>query len=314
MEAALAWMALLSLPGLGRQRVRRLAARLGGPEAAWRAPEAEWLATEAAPPEILTRAAAARSRVDPRRLAERAAAAGVSWLAWEDPGYPRRLRATPDPPLILYYRGRMPREDVPWVAVVGSRRATSYGTQVAYRLAADMAAAGWVVASGLAIGIDAAAHRGALAAGGPSVAVLGHGPDRVYPEEHRALMDRMAATGWLVAEYPPGTPAEAFRFPERNRILAGLCDGVVVVEAAPRSGALVTADLALAAGRAVMAVPGPVTRRQGEGIMELLRAGAPPVATWEDVAAVLGEHGPGAAPAAPGPSGNGAISVRDAEN
>lgn len=293
MDAARAWMALLALPGLGRQRARRLAAALGGPAAAWRAPAEDWLAAAVAPREVLLRAAAARDRIDPERLARRVAAAGVDWVAWDEPAYPRRLRTIPDPPLILYYRGRAPAEDVPWVAVVGSRRASPYGVQLAHRLAGDMAAAGWVVVSGLAVGIDAAAHRGALAAGGRSVAVLGHGPDRVYPEEHRALAERLAATGWLVAEYPPGTPAEAFRFPERNRILAGLVDGVVVVEAAPRSGALVTADLALAAGRAVMAVPGPVTRRQGEGIMELLRAGAPPVATWADVAAVLGDHGLG---------------------
>lgn len=291
MEAALAWMGLLALPGLGRQRARQLAAALGGPVAAWSAPAEAWLASQVAPEAVLERAAAARRRIDPGALADRAASLGIGWVTWEDPAYPLRLRGAADPPLILYYRGRQPPEAVPWVAVVGSRKASAYGSQMAFRLAADMAAAGWVVVSGLAVGIDGAAHRGALAGGGVTVAVLGHGPDRVYPEEHRDLAARLAGGGWLVSEYPPGTPAEAFRFPERNRILAGLCDGVVVVEAAPRSGALVTADLALDAGRAVMAVPGPVTQRQGQGIMDLLRAGAPPVADLHDVAAVLADHG-----------------------
>ena len=304
-DPALAWMGLLALPGLGRQRVRRLAAALGGPVQAWTAPDEAWEATAIAPADILKRALAARRNVDPQVLAGRAAALGIGWIAWGEADYPRRLRAVADPPLILYYRGRRPPEAVPWVAVVGSRQASPYGTQMAFRLAADMAAAGWVVVSGLAVGIDGAAHRGALAAGGTTVAVLGHGPDRVYPEEHRPLADRLVATGWLVSEYPPGTPAEAFRFPERNRILAGLCDGVVVVEAAPRSGALVTADLALNAGRAVMAVPGPVTRRQGQGVMDLLRAGAPPVANLEDVAAVLADHGVAAGGSASGPPAGG---------
>ena len=308
MDAVLAWMALLALPGMGRSRVRRLAEVLGGPQAAWEAGDHRWEEAGVAPPEVIRRAARARRGVDPVALGRAVRQQGIGFVAWGDEGYPHRLRAVPDPPLVLYYRGRMPAQDVPWVAVVGSRRASSYGTGVAYRLAAEMAAAGWVVASGLAQGIDAAAHRGALAAGGPSVAVLGHGPDRVYPPDHAALAEELAGAGWLVAEYPPGTPAEAFRFPERNRILAGLCDGVVVVEAAPRSGALVTADLALAAGRPVMAVPGPVTRRQGLGILELLRAGAPPVASLEDVAAVLGDHFPWggrlapAGPPAPGSS------------
>ncbi|QIA26925.1 DNA-protecting protein DprA [Thermaerobacter sp. PB12/4term] len=291
MDPAHAWMGLLALPGLGRQRARQLAAALGGPVPAWEAPDAAWREVGAAPAGVLERALEARRRIDPEALAGSARAMGIHWLTWEDPAYPRRLREVADPPLILYYRGRLPSQAVPWVAVVGSRRASAYGTQVAFRLAADMAAAGWVVVSGLAVGIDGAAHRGALAGGGVTVAVLGHGPDRVYPEEHRPLAAQVAARGWLVSEYPPGTPAEAFRFPERNRILAGLCDGVVVVEAAPRSGALVTADLALDAGRAVMAVPGPVTRRQGQGILELLRAGAPPVAGLEDVKAVLAGQG-----------------------
>jgi len=298
-DVAAAWMALLALPGLGRRRARRLAQALGGPVAAWQATAAEWEATGVAEPAVLRRAAAARHGLDPEDLAGQVRRRGIACVAFGEPGYPRRLLHIPDPPLLLYHRGRAPDPSVPWVAVVGSRRASVYGTTVAHRLAADMAAEGWVVVSGLAEGIDAAAHRGALEAGGPSVAVLGHGTDRVYPQSNAGLAERLAGQGWLVSEYPPGTPAEPFRFPERNRILAGLADGVVVVEAAPRSGALVTADLALASGRPVMAVPGPVTRRQGLGILELLRAGAPPVADVRDVEAVLRDHYPWAAAGPP---------------
>jgi DNA processing protein len=205
--------------------------------------------------------------------------------AW-DAAFPLRLAAVADPPLGLFVRGTIGQGHA--VALVGARHATAYGKEVAEYLARELAAAGVAVVSGMARGVDAAAHRGALAGGGPTVAVWGAGPDRVYPPEHGALAEEIAACGCLVTEYPTGCAPLAHHFPERNRIIAGLCEAVVVVEADERSGALITARLALEEGRDVMAVPGSVFSRLSAGPNGLLRAGATPVLTADDVLGVLG--------------------------
>lgn len=211
---------------------------------------------------------------------------GWRWQpSWSD-GFPHGLSALADPPLGLFVRGEL--RSGPAVAIVGARRASAYGREVAEHLGHELAAAGVCVVSGMARGVDAAAHRGALAGGGATVAVWGAGPDRVYPTEHAALAEEIAATGALVTEYPPGAPPRAAHFPERNRLIAGLAQVVVVVEADERSGALVTARLALDEGREVMAVPGSIFSRLSAGPNGLLRAGAAPVLTASDVLAVLG--------------------------
>ena len=189
------------------------------------------------------------------------------------------------PPLGLFVRGTLPGPKV--AALVGSRHASAYGREVAEYLGRELARSGVTVISGMARGVDAAAHRGALAAGGPTAAVWGAGSDRVYPPEHESLAQEIAEHGCLITEYPPGTPPRAHHFPERNRVIAGMAQVVVVVEANERSGALITAKLALEEGREVMAVPGSVFSRLSAGPNGLLRAGAAPVLSADDVLAAL---------------------------
>jgi len=195
-------------------------------------------------------------------------------LSFDDPRYPRALRFTADPPPVLYVKGRIEPADMEAIAVVGSRAASPYGLAVGERLARELAEAGITVVSGSAVGIDAAAHRGALDAGGRTIAVLGCGIDQVYPVRHRRLAAEIARRGALVSELPFGTPPLGPNFPRRNRIVSGLALGVVVVEANERSGSLITARLALEQGREVFAVPGEAGLDRTRGTHRLLRQGA----------------------------------------
>jgi len=212
---------------------------------------------------------------------DRTARAGWRWLVPSDEEFPSLLDAITDPPLGLFVRGRITSAKT--VTIVGSRKATPYGRQVARLLGEELAAAGVVVISGMARGIDESAHRGAIARGGSSWAVWGTGPDRIYPPEHGELAEELAADGALLTEYPPGTPPRRHHFPERNRILAGLAMAVVVVEAAARSGALVTARLAVEEGREVLAVPGNIFSEFSVGPNTLIRVGARPLLTPRDL-------------------------------
>jgi DNA processing protein len=219
-------------------------------------------------------------------------------------GYPPLLARLHDPPKRLHLRGTRPELlAAPAVAVVGARSASSYGSQVARTLGRELAAAGLVVVSGLARGIDAEAHRGALDAGGPTLAVLGCGIDRDYPARHAELARRIAGTGLVVSEYEPGVEPAPWRFPARNRIIAGLALATVVVEARERSGALITVDFALELGREVFAVPGEITSALSAGTNRLIRQGAAPLLAAEDVLEALGIEPPGAACAAADVSG-----------
>jgi DNA processing protein len=214
---------------------------------------------------------------------------GFRWLARSDPAFPSRLRAIHDPPPGLFVRGDAPLEllERPSIAVVGARACSSYGSTVATSLGRELAAAGAVVISGLARGIDAAAHRGALEAG-VTVAVLGCGIDRDYPRAHAQLAAQVAANGLILSEYPPGVEPAPWRFPARNRIVAGLSGSTVVVEARERSGALITADLALDEGREVFAVPGEITSALSAGTNALLKLGASPLTCAADVLDAIG--------------------------
>jgi DNA processing protein len=223
-----------------------------------------------------------------RQMLASAARARIEAVAWGDPGYPPLLASIPDAPFVLWFQGRSACFTKPAVAIVGSRAATPYGLEAASRLAGDLAAAGVLVVSGLARGIDSAAHRAALAAGGDTVAVLGSGVDVIYPAEHRRLAGEVAIHGAVVSEFPPGTAPVAFHFPARNRIISGLSQVVVVVEAAERSGSLITASFALEQGREVMAVPGSVLSGRHRGCHALIRDGAAVVESAEDVLVELG--------------------------
>jgi DNA processing protein len=216
---------------------------------------------------------------------------GIELIRRRSASFPRLLAAIHDPPPRLFLRGDAAPEvlGLPAVALVGARSCSSYGRSVARSLARDLAAAGLVVVSGLARGVDGEAHRGALDAGGSTVAVLGCGIDRDYPAAHAELARRICETGGLlVSEYEPGVEPAPWRFPARNRIIAGLCRATVVVEARERSGALITADFALEEGRDVLAVPGEITSSLSAGSNALLRPGATPVTCADDVLELYG--------------------------
>ncbi len=235
-----------------------------------------------------TAAAAAHSFSDVV-LAEKSAELerrGLQMLTRADAGFPDSLRAIYDPPAALYFQGDF-KEGGPAIALVGSRRATPSGKTVAAEMAAELAAAGVTVVSGLARGIDGAAHRGALRTG-KTWAVLGNGLDQIYPPEHRRLTADIVRNGAILSEYPLGTPPRPLHFPARNRLISGLCQAVVIFEAAARSGALITADFALEHGREVFAVPGPVRGRANVGCHRLLQQGAGLVTGAADVIEALG--------------------------
>jgi DNA processing protein len=226
---------------------------------------------------------------------QRLAGAGFRFLGRSEAGFPPLLRAIHDPPPGLYVRGAAPLDLLtrPAVAVVGARACSPYGRHVARMLGRELAAAGLVVVSGLARGVDGEAHRGALDAAGTTAAVLGCGIDRDYPAAHAELAARLVdAGGLIVSEYAPGVEPAPWRFPARNRIVAGLCAATVVVEARERSGALITADLALEEGREVFVVPGEITSSLSAGSNALLRLGATPLLTSADVLTALGIEPP----------------------
>ena len=271
----------------------------------WRV-AAEWLRRGDAPALVFRRLAAACPRdaasqcVDVRSLAadaiRRAAAASISAVPWSAPAYPAALTTLADPPPVLWTRGRIDALTAPAVAIVGSRAASPYGLAVAEHLAADLAAAGLVIVSGLARGVDSAAHRGALSAGGSTVAVLGSGVDVIYPSEHASLATAIDATGAVVSELVPGTRPQQWFFPLRNRIISGLSRAVVVIEASEKSGSLITARCALDQGRDVLAVPGNILSGRNRGAHALLRDGARMVESADDILEELGlAHAPGAA-------------------
>ena len=270
-----AWLRLLLVPGLGRDGARRLLAAFGSPQLAVGASE-DALNAVAGP--ALMRALTQEPADLQQRVADVQAwlTAGPSRhvLMLGDAAYPAPLLESPDPPLLLYVTGELSALSAPSIAVVGSRRPTAQGRDNARDFAHRFGAAGYVVVSGLALGIDAAAHEGALSAGARTVAVVGTGPDRVYPSRHLDLARRIAEQGALVSEFLPGTAPLRENFPQRNRIIAGLSQGTLVVEAALQSGSLITARLANEAGREVFAIPGSIHAEQSRGCHALIRDGA----------------------------------------
>lgn len=292
-----AWFRLIETPGLGRERVRRLLAAFGPAPAVWAASRAARREVAGAAADALgdTHAALAERLELARRWWQAGEGRGALTLA--DPEYPPQLLQTADPPLLLYVHGDVSRLAAPMLAMVGSRHPTAQGADNARAFAAALARSGWTIVSGMARGIDAASHEGALGAGpggAGTVAVVGTGPDIVYPPAHRALARRILHHGVIVSELAPGTPALKENFPQRNRIIAGLAAGTLVVEAAVRSGSLITARLAAEAGREVFAIPGSIHSPQSRGCHALLKQGAKLVETAEDVAEELRGAGAGA--------------------
>lgn len=274
MAALKYWVWLTELPGLRRQTRLALLDRLGSPEDVYYADPEEIALTEG----ITKEQAAGLEDKSLRRaeaVLEECQRKGFRILTMQDADYPVRLRNIYDPPCLLYLRGCLPAVDEEVaVAVVGTRSCTPYGVAAAEKLSRQMASAGAVVVTGLARGIDTAAARGALMAGGPVIGVLGGGLDVVYPPENRYLYEDVAAAGALVSEYPPGSETKGSHFPVRNRIISGLSLATLVVEAPAASGALITAGTALEQGREVYAVPGPIDAPNSVGCNRLIREGA----------------------------------------
>lgn len=298
-----AWLRLLMAPGIGAATARRLMAALGLPQQVLAAPD-EALAS------LLTPKQTRALREAPAGLAAQVEAT-QAWLAGDpghrrvvtlaDAAYPASLLETADPPLVLWVEGE--RIDEPWpeaIAVVGSRNPTPQGAENARGFSRSLAEAGWTVVSGLALGVDTAAHEGALEGSAPpapaTIAVVGTGLDRAYPARNAPLARRIARRGRLVSEYPLGTPPLADNFPRRNRVIAGLSRGTLVVEAALRSGSLITARCAVEQGREVFAVPGSIHSPQARGCHRLIRQGAKLVETAQDVLEELAPCLPASAP------------------
>jgi DNA processing protein len=289
------WLQLCRSGGVGPQTFFKLLRRCGSARRALE--ELPRLAREAGSEERWRRCRRDEAEAELAAIAE----LGCALIAHGEPAYPQRLAEIADPPPLLIVRGRADLLAAPAVAVIGARNASANGRMFARNLAGELAAGGLLIVSGLARGIDAAAHEGALAAGAPTVAVIASGVDVAYPSEHAELMEQIAATGAIVSERPLGAVPQARHFPRRNRLISGLSLGIVVVEAAPQSGSLITARLAAEQGREVMAVPGSPLDPRHRGTNQLLRDGATLVESADDVLAALGPLGavPKPSPARP---------------
>ncbi len=285
-EDARYWIGFNHVKGIGAARLRALLDYFGSARLAWDAPPEE-LRAAGLSAALAAQVANARKTIRLDDILERMEKAGIRALTWDDPAYPSRLKSIAQPPPVLYVRGEWRDEDEWAIAIVGTRRVTAYGRQVAEETASFLAQNGATIVSGLARGVDGIAHKAALQAGGRTVAVLGSGVDVLYPPEHRALAEKIIENGALISDYPPGTPPESSNFPPRNRIISGLSLAVVVVEAGTTSGALITAEFAAEQGREVFAVPGNIFAPQSKGTNRLLRDGAHPMLEPKDILETL---------------------------
>lgn len=275
--------ALFCLPGIGTKRYQAILDRFKSGKIAWEASKADWQAVEGIGAKTLQSVFANKNASFLSDLADRLHKNEIGMVFKDEPDYPILLSQIFDPPPLLFYRGKLPGERTDCISIVGSRRSTSYGERVAFQLAAELSRSGVPVVSGLARGIDGAAHLGVVQNQGITIAVLACGVDIIYPREHEKLAWQILASGAIVSEYPPGSPPEPGRFPARNRVIAGLCRGVVVVEAGERSGALITVDQALEQGRDVYAVPGPITSQMSVGCNRLIQQGAKLITGIKDI-------------------------------
>ncbi|MBI3895614.1 MAG: DNA-protecting protein DprA [Acidobacteria bacterium] len=281
-DEGLHWLALRLVPGLGNRLAKRLVDTLGSATEVFRASPTE-LESLGVPSHVIRSFSTGTFFEGAIQEIEQARQQGIRFLTIREADYPPRLREIFDPPLVLYVRGEMALLRAHAVAIVGTRRATPYGRAMAERLAGDLASRGLAIVSGLARGVDSAAHRATLDAGGKTVAVLGSGADVIYPSENKKLFERILEQGAIVSEFPLGSFPAPQNFPIRNRIISGLSLGVVVVEAAQHSGALITARLAMEQNREVFAIPGSLTNRFSWGPHILIKQGAKLIQDWQDV-------------------------------
>lgn len=276
------WIGFNRAAGIGPARMAALLELCGSVERAWRAPiqQLREAKIDRATIESLLEM---RRTFDPAQELARVRRSGVTVLTWDDPDYPASLRNIDRSPPVLYVRGALLPEDELAVAVVGTRHASSYGREVAHSLGSELARAGVTVVSGLALGVDAIAHRAALDAGGRTLAVLGSGVDQIYPAQNRQIGMDITSHGALISDYAMGTKPEARNFPPRNRIISALSRAVVIVEAGERSGALITAEFAADQGRELYAVPGSILNSNSAGCNNLIRQGATPLLSVDDL-------------------------------
>lgn len=277
--------ALSLIPGIGNKTLRDLIVHFGTAEAIWEANEKSLLAIDGLGPITVAALINKRRSLQPDEEWKKITDQGISILAFTDELYPRLLKEIPDAPMILFTRGNYNWEDKPLISLVGTRKFTSYGKQAAERLTADLAHAGYVIVSGLAFGIDSIAHLAALEAGSETLAILGSGIDdaSISPQSHLPLARAVAHSGALVSEYLPGSKANEGTFPARDRIIAGMTLGTIVIEAPEKSGALITARLALDYNREVFAVPGSIFSPASLGTNYLIKAGAKIVTSVQDI-------------------------------
>lgn len=280
------WIGFNLIKGIGAVRMQGLIAYFGDLESAWSASPVD-LAGAGLGLKLIERVIAARERVDLDKVWEKIEMQGIKILTWQDEAYPQRLKEIDQPPPVLYVRGEYLPDDLFAVAIVGTRRVTSYGRQITEELSSFLAANGMTVISGLARGVDAIAHQSALKAGGRTIGILGSGVDKIYPPEHRGLAEQMMEQGAIISDYAPGTPPDASNFPPRNRIISGLSLAVVVIEAGETSGALITAEFAAEQGREVFAVPGSILAPQSKGTNKLIQNGAQPLLSVNDLMQAL---------------------------
>jgi DNA processing protein len=282
------WLGFNLVKGIGPVRLRKLLDIFGDLESAWAASNQDLLAANLSQ-RVINNMLQVRHNFPEKitKIIHRLEQLNTQVITWDSPEYPALLMQIPDPPPVLFVRGKLLPTDEWAVAMVGSRKATVYGREVARRLASDLAINGITVVSGLARGIDGIAHKAALEAGGRTIAVLGSGVDIIYPSDHRELAMRIIENGALISDYPLGTPPEGPNFPPRNRIISGLSLGTIVVEAGLRSGALITSDFALEQGRDVFAVPGNILSPASAGCNRLLRDGAALVSEVRDILETL---------------------------
>ncbi len=286
MDNSLYYLGFNLVNGIGPARLDRLVSVFGSLQAAWQAPAADLMMAGLDGRTVEALLTVRRTR-DLQMEYSRILAAGVRPISRDDPSYPALLRELVNGPPLLYVRGTLAESDRWALAVVGTRGATTYGRDATRKLVGDLVAAGVTIVSGLALGIDATAHEAALKAGGRTLAVLGSGVDQIYPTTNRRLGEAITGQGALISEYPLGTIPVPTNFPPRNRIISGLALGVLVVEAAARSGALITVQFALEQGRDVFAVPGSIFSAKSEGTHGLIRDGATIVTRAEDVLEAL---------------------------
>ena len=284
--AAAGWLRLLRADGISGKTLSALAERFGGADEILLASDAAL--TQAGCNAGQKRAIRGARDLDLSQDLEWLAQPGCGLMGWNDAAYPRRLRDIAHPPPVLFWRGDISLLQAPYLAIVGARNATPQGLENARAFSAELAANGLGIVSGLALGIDGAAHAGALDADGITTAVCATGLDRVYPRQHHALATRIAETGLLISEFLPGTAPRPQHFPRRNRLIAGLSLGVLVVEAARESGSLITARLAGEQGREVFAIPGSIHNVMSRGCHALIRQGAKLVETAQDIVEEIG--------------------------